>query len=594
VIIFFEKIKIGVFLVILKKLVLMLLTMQVCIVFASAATLYVDDNGIYGNYTTIQSAVDASMNGDIIYVNGGTYPETVQITQSNLVFKGQDYPTVDGFENQISPEAGGSGTQYTTIDSFKIVKSGITISGKYSYQNLIRNNHFSNCWLSLVAEETAQKDQIINNEINNGGISLNYGNGGKNCKILGNRIYNSDIGINLEGMNQICEEIGGNIIQGCNVGLSISGPFAGVQHVYNNIFNNTQNVKFSDETVEVKVWNLAKLIKYKNIIGGPYQSGNFWGNPSGTGFSQTHSDINGDGIAEEAYIDGKNIDYFPLVTPNKASAEPENNSTAPAVTPTPDNISTDTSSSSGSSDSSSSSDSSGGSHHSSGEGSGGGAGGSPEPQNNVEIKELSQAFITSGKNVVFSFTKNATCVVSISFDSKKTFGKTTTIAEQLKNKSALVLSLPEGDVYKSFNIWVGNGGVASEKNIENPLLNFKVAKSWIEEQDIDPSSITLNRYNEKTWNQIKAEETGEDEEYIYFTSKVPGYNSFSVTGVAMQKAALENASKVQVNPGEVNIAANAAANETKEPETKKNNAYISVVIVIGCLIGSYFLLREIN
>jgi len=52
--------------------------------------------------------------------------------------------------------------------------------------------------------------------------------------------------------------------------------------------------------------------------------------------------------------------------------------------------------------------------------------------------------------VTFNFTKNATCVESITFRSTKTVGKTTAIVEELKNKSSLVSELPEGIVYKSF------------------------------------------------------------------------------------------------------------------------------------------------
>ncbi|HII81172.1 MAG TPA: PGF-pre-PGF domain-containing protein, partial [Methanosarcina sp.] len=45
-------------------------------------------------------------------------------------------------------------------------------------------------------------------------------------------------------------------------------------------------------------------------------------------------------------------------------------------------------------------------------------------------------------------------------------GKTTTIVEELKNKSTLVSGLPSGEVYKFINIWVGNSGYATSKNIE--------------------------------------------------------------------------------------------------------------------------------
>ncbi len=186
------------------------------------------------------------------------------------------------------------------------------------------------------------------------------------------------------------------------------------------------------------------------------------------------------------------------------------------------------------------SSSSGGNGHSSGS-SGGSGGGSPEPAKNVEVKELSQAFITSGKAVTFYFTKNATCVVYVSFDAKKTLGKTTTIAEMLKGKSALVSELPSGEVYKSFNIWVGNGGVASSKNIENPLICFKVEKTWMVDKKIDQASIALNRYNEKKWEQLPVNLSGEDEKFLYFTAETPGFSSFAVTGTA--KKATEAAVK---------------------------------------------------
>ena len=172
--------------------------------------------------------------------------------------------------------------------------------------------------------------------------------------------------------------------------------------------------------------------------------------------------------------------------------------------------------------------SSGGSSHSSG----GGGGGSPEPARNVETKELSQVYITNGKAVKFDFTKKATCVVYVSFDAKKTAGKITTIAEKLKNKSALVSELPSDEVYKSFNVWVGNGGYATQKNIENPVLCFKVEKSWIQDQKIDQASITLNRYEDKAWEQLPVNLSEEDDTYLYFTADVPEFSSFAITGKA--------------------------------------------------------------
>jgi PGF-pre-PGF domain-containing protein len=178
------------------------------------------------------------------------------------------------------------------------------------------------------------------------------------------------------------------------------------------------------------------------------------------------------------------------------------------------------------------SSSGGSSHSSSGGSSSGGGGGSPEPAKNVEVKELCQVFITNGKEVKFDFKKNATCVVYASFDAKKTLGKTTTIAEMLKEKSSLVTELPSGEVYKSFNLWVGNGGVASSKNIENSKVCFKVEKSWVQDKNIDQNSITLNRYSDEKWEQLPVTLSEEDDGFLYFTSETPGFSSFAITGKA--------------------------------------------------------------
>ncbi|RPJ78462.1 MAG: PGF-pre-PGF domain-containing protein, partial [Alphaproteobacteria bacterium] len=227
-------------------------------------------------------------------------------------------------------------------------------------------------------------------------------------------------------------------------------------------------------------------------------------------------DINNDGI-----VDSTNASFVHLYTDPgiyTASLTVSNKMGTASKTATID-VQDGSSSSGGSS--------SGGSSHSSG---GGGGGGSPEPQSNVEAKEISQTFVASGKPVKFEFPKNATSVVYVSFDSKKTAGKTTTIAEMLKGKSTLVSDSPSDEVYRYLNIWVGNSGFASSKNIENPILCFKVEKSWIRDKKINESSITLNSYNDKKWEQLPVSLLTEDDKFLYFTAKTPSFSFFSITG----------------------------------------------------------------
>ncbi len=224
----------------------------------------------------------------------------------------------------------------------------------------------------------------------------------------------------------------------------------------------------------------------------------------------------------------------------------------------------------GSSDSSSSSSDSS-SSSSSGSSSSGGAGVSPEPQSNVAAKELSQTSITYGNPVNFNFPQSATPVTNISFNSKKTVGKTTTIVEMLINQSTLVSEPPSDEVYKFVNIWVGNSGFATPDNIENATVHFKVEKSWLQDKNIDKSSVTFNRYNDSKWNPLQTTLAGEDDKYLYFTAETPGLSSpFAITGKTAANATL-NETKSETQSGSNSSLENNASNETNVKQTQSSS-----------------------
>jgi len=63
---------------------------------AQASILYVGGIG-FGNYTTIQEAVDAANPGDTVFVYGGLYPENVTIWKTiSLVGENKENTTIDG------------------------------------------------------------------------------------------------------------------------------------------------------------------------------------------------------------------------------------------------------------------------------------------------------------------------------------------------------------------------------------------------------------------------------------------------------------------------------------------------------------------
>jgi len=197
----------------------------------------------------------------------------------------------------------------------------------------------------------------------------------------------------------------------------------------------------------------------------------------------------------------------------------------------------------------------------------------PEPARNIQVKEISQVHVASGKPIKFDFAKNATCVVYVTFDSKKTAGKTTAIAEQLKEKSTLVSELNSsekssekpGEIYRYFNLWVGNAGFATSKNIENPMICFKVEKSWLQDKKIDKASIKLNRYDDKKWFQLPVKQLKEDNKYLYFTAETPGFSFFAITGKAVEKDT--EAEKKSGTDSE--LGQNKTASETEQGQKSK-------------------------
>ncbi len=265
--------------------------------------------------------------------------------------------------------------------------------------------------------------------------------------------------------------------------------------------------------------------------------------------------------------------------PPKPPADNKTNNTKPTdpvPTPTETPVEETGGSSGGSSHHSSSSSGSGG----------GGTGGSPEPQKNVAAKDTAKVFVPNGKQVTFNFVNGVTTVNSISFTSKKTMGKITAITEDLKSKSSLVKDLPEGKIYKSFNVWVGNAGYGDSNNIQNATVDFKVEKSWLQENDINKSSIVLYKYDSenKEWIELIPAITDEDDKFVYFTAKVPGYSSFVIAG---KDASTTQPTEETVNEsagGEIRSTGNGTVTKGTEKESPGFGLISGVVGLLGVFL----------
>jgi parallel beta-helix repeat protein len=172
---------------------------------------------------------------------------------------------------------------------------------------LTGNNALNNSYgiqLYISSNNTLSSNNANSN--NGDGISMQYSS---NNTLSGNNAnLNNGWGINLI-FNSSNNTLSGNNANS-NYYYGIGMGYSNNNKIYNNFFNNTNNFGINNS---VNRWNTTKT-PGTNIIGGSYLGGNVWANPSGTGFSQTCTDANSDGICDSPYtLNSNNTDYLPLV-----------------------------------------------------------------------------------------------------------------------------------------------------------------------------------------------------------------------------------------------------------------------------------------
>jgi len=162
-------------------------------------------------------------------------------------------------------------------------------------------------------------------------------------------------------------------------------------------------------------------------------------------------------------------------------------------------------------------------------GSGGGASG--EAYANIALRERVEQQIVKDGFVTYRFVKPGTDITFVNFTARNNYGSVETVVETLHNTSTLVSAAPPGTVYKNINLWVGSAGFATERNIKNVTVSFRVKRSWIDEKSVSISTIQLYRYNksDETWKPISVEIIGKGESYIHFKSKNMIFNQLAIT-----------------------------------------------------------------
>nr|WP_321431224.1 PKD domain-containing protein [uncultured Methanolobus sp.] len=137
--------------------------------------------------------------------------------------------------------------------------------------------------------------------------------------------------------------------------------------------------------------------------------------------------------------------------------------------------------------------------------------------------------VTGGSEVKYDFSGSGTPVIGISFDAKEDKGLVVAKVQVLSGNPDDVPS-PSGKSYQTLSIDVGGEGTISSDSAGNVKIHFKVVKEWIEQNNIDISTIRMSRYNSDQWNDLPTYQEREEGEYVYFYAETPGFSIFEVVG----------------------------------------------------------------
>ncbi len=143
---------------------------------------------------------------------------------------------------------------------------------------------------------------------------------------------------------------------------------------------------------------------------------------------------------------------------------------------------------------------------------------------------------------------------------------------------------PEREVYNYIKIEKQN-----LTNINKTTIRFFVNKSWIKKNNINTSTIILERYS-NGWKKLNTTKTGEDFEKLWFKSVFSGLSLFAVTGEKIHLTGLD-ANKTKDNKTSIQTTIKILNKIPEEhPKDKKNFIILITVIVIIILSATLTLL----
>jgi len=203
--------------------------------------LYVGGSGP-GNYTTIQSAIDAASPGDNVFVYSGMYNESIVVNKNQLTLIGQDKnTTIINFNlpyqiSQITINANNCSVEnlQLTLNNDSVITKGISINSSY---NTVENNIINKVTNGIELLANSESNTIMNNEIKNNLIGIDATSSTLN--VIFHNVFSNNTQYNIY-LSRVSDNnnISFNTMNNSAFGMRIVG--SKYNNVYKNCIQNSQ------------------------------------------------------------------------------------------------------------------------------------------------------------------------------------------------------------------------------------------------------------------------------------------------------------------------------------------------------------------
>ena len=145
---------------------------------------------------------------------------------------------------------------------------------------------------------------------------------------------------------------------------------------------------------------------------------------------------------------------------------------------------------------------------------------------NIAAMDSSVRFVGKDAEVEYVFIDGSTPVTDISFEAETNVGyvmATVNLLNELPESSPAPSSVT---VYQGMEIVFGDEYFSS--GIGDAAIGFSVSKEWLGSNGFDEADIHMEHFSDDVWNRLPTVVAGEDEDYFYFEATTTGFSPFMI------------------------------------------------------------------